>query len=105
MNGAARANGATGAVGRTHHSHATIHLHPEDASLVRSYYGEQLAHAGNRIQEDRSMGRGGCSIEAGGSQIDESLATRWQRVVATLGSNSAWLAQDVPPEVDKKQDT
>lgn len=83
------------ALTQTHHPHATIHLHPEDASLVRTYFGEQLAHAGNRIQEDKRLQRGGCTIEAGGSQIDARLATRWQRVVATLGSNAEWLVADV----------
>ena len=82
------------ALAQTHHPHATIHLHPEDASLVRSYYGDQLAHAGHRIQEDRRLERGGCKIEAGGSQIDASLATRWQRIVASLGSNADWLTTD-----------
>ncbi|MFA7269795.1 MAG: flagellar assembly protein FliH [Sterolibacterium sp.] len=80
------------ALRQMHHPHATIHLHPEDASLVRSYFGDQLAHAGQRIQEDRRLERGGCTIEAGGSQIDASLATRWRRVVETLGSNAEWLS-------------
>ncbi|MFA7281213.1 MAG: flagellar assembly protein FliH [Sterolibacterium sp.] len=84
----------------THHPHATIHLHPEDASLVRTYFGEQLAHAGHRIQEDKRLQRGGCTIEAGGSQIDARLATRWQRVVATLGSNADWLVADVDAASD-----
>lgn len=92
------------ALAQMHHPHATIHLHPEDASLVRSYYGDQLAHAGHRIQEDRSMGRGSCTVEAGGSQIDASLATRWQRIVAGLGSNSEWLVQDAPPDAALNQD-
>jgi flagellar assembly protein FliH len=85
----------------THHPHATIHLHPEDASLVRTYFGEQLAHAGHRIQEDKRLQRGGCTIEAGGSQIDARLATRWQRVVATLGSNADWLVADVAAASDE----
>jgi flagellar assembly protein FliH len=73
------------------HQHANIILHPEDASLVRTYLGEQLAHAGQRILEDPRIERGGCLIEAAGSQIDASLATRWRRVVENLGSNAEWL--------------
>ena len=84
------------ALAQMHHPHATIHLHPEDASLVRSYFGDQLAHAGHRVQEDRRLERGGCTIEAGGSQIDATMETRWRRVIATLGSNSEWLS---PPEL------
>lgn len=88
------------ALAQSHHGHATIHLHPEDASLVRSYFGEQLAHAGHRIQEDRRLERGGCTIEAGGSQIDARLAMRWQRVVATLGSNAEWLVTNATAAAD-----
>lgn len=79
------------ALSQMQHPHATIHLHPEDASLVRSYLGDQLAHAGHRIHEDRRLQRGGCLIEAGGSQLDASLATRWRRIVESLGCNAEWL--------------
>ncbi len=76
------------------HPHATIHLNPEDASMVRSYLGEQLAHAGHRIHEDSSLERGGCTIEANGSLLDASLATRWRRTVENLGSNAEWLESE-----------
>ncbi|MEK7738387.1 MAG: flagellar assembly protein FliH [Pseudomonadota bacterium] len=79
------------ALSQMQHPHATIHLHPEDASLVRSYLGDQLAHAGHRMHEDRRVERGGCLIESGGSQLDASLATRWRRTVESLGSNAEWL--------------
>lgn len=72
--------------------HATIYLHPEDASLVRLRAGEQLAHAGHRIHEDPKLARGGAIIEAGGSHIDASLAVRWARVVEGLGQQAPWLA-------------
>ncbi|MFA6311260.1 MAG: flagellar assembly protein FliH [Sterolibacterium sp.] len=73
------------------HVHVTVHLHPEDASLVRSYLGDQLSHAGHRIQEDRQLARGDCLLESGGSLLDATLATRWRRTVENLGSNAAWL--------------
>lgn len=92
------------ALAQMHYPHATIHLHPEDASLVRSYFGDQLAHAGHRIQEDRRLERGGCTIEAGGSQIDASLITRWRRIIASLGSNAEWLVPDMLPEVIENHD-
>ena len=71
--------------------HAVIHLHPEDASLVRLRAGDQLAHAGHRIHEDPKLKRGDVIIEAGGSQIDASLATRWRRVVEALGQRAPWI--------------
>lgn len=71
--------------------HATIHLNPEDASLIRSYMGDQLTHAGHRIHEDQRLERGGCTVEANSSQVDATLPTRWRRTVEGLGSNVEWL--------------
>lgn len=76
------------------HQHAAIYLHPEDASLVRSYLGEQLTHAGHRIHEDDQLKRGDCKLEASGGHLDASVATRWQRVLDGLGMESAW--QETP---------
>lgn len=73
------------------HVHVTIHLHPEDASLVRSYLGDQLSHAGHRIHEDRRLARGDCLLESGGSLLDATMATRWRRTVENLGSNAEWI--------------
>jgi len=78
------------------HHHTSIYLHPEDASLVRRYVGDQLAHAGHRILEDALLTRGGCRVEASGSQIDATLETRWRRVMEVLGRRSSWL--DPSPE-------
>lgn len=72
------------------HQHAAIYLNPEDASLVRSYLGDQLTHAGHRILEDIKLARGDCIIEAGGSHLDASVATRWRRVLESLGLDDAW---------------
>lgn len=72
--------------------HAAIHVHPEDAALVRTYIGEQLDHAGQRLVEDGQIARGGCRIEAAGSQIDATLETRWRRVIESLGKADHWIA-------------
>jgi flagellar assembly protein FliH len=80
------------------HQHVAIYLHPEDASLLRSYMGDQLAHAGHRIHEDFKLARGDCVLEAGGSQVDASVAMRWRRVLENLGIASAWQPDAVPPE-------
>lgn len=71
--------------------HAAIHLHPEDASLARLRAGDQLAHAGHRILEDPLLKRGDVIVEAGGSHLDASLATRWRRIVESLGHNAPWI--------------
>ena len=76
------------------HQHATIFLHPDDASLVRSYAGDALTHAGHRLLEDARLSPGDCILESGSSQSDATLATRWRRVIETLGMSSAWQPKD-----------
>jgi len=78
------------ALGHLPHQHAAIYLHPDDASLLRSYMGDQLTHAGHRIHEDFKLARGDCVIEAGGTQVDATVAMRWQRVLENLGIASTW---------------
>lgn len=74
--------------------HATVHLHPEDAALVREHSDEQLIRAGHRVLDDPHLERGDVVIEAGGTNLDARLATRWQRVIAALDQNTSWLAED-----------
>jgi flagellar assembly protein FliH len=76
------------------HLHSAIFLNPEDASLARSYLGDQLTHAGHRIHEDPKLARGDCVLEAGGSHIDATVATRWRRTLEGLGLGDAWQARD-----------
>lgn len=71
--------------------HAHLILHPADAELVRSKMGEQLDHTGWKILEDAQMERGGCRVETAHSQIDASMATRWKRVVSSIGQDTSWL--------------
>lgn len=72
-------------------NHAMIHLHPDDAALVREHLGEQLAHVGNRIIEDERVSPGGCRVEASGSQIDATVQTRWRRILENLSrSETDW---------------
>lgn len=70
---------------------AVIFVHPNDAALVREILGEQMSHAGHRLLEDAALERGGCRVEAAGTQIDATLETRWKRVVESLGARSDWL--------------
>jgi flagellar assembly protein FliH len=77
------------------HQHAAIYLHPEDASLVRSYLGDQLAHLGHRIFEEATLARGGLRMEAGGSHLDAGVETRWQRVIEGMGAAADWI--EPPP--------
>lgn len=78
------------------HQHAAIHLHPEDAALVRAYLGDQLAHLGHRILEDAATARGGLRLEAGGSHLDAGVQTRWRRVLEGMGAPAGWVEPAQP---------
>lgn len=78
------------------HQHAAIYLNPEDAALLRSLLGDHLTHGGHRLHEDPSLARGDCILEAGGTQVDATVAMRWRRVLEGLGIVSAWQP-DTPP--------
>jgi len=71
------------------HQHAVLYLNPADAALVREQLGDVLSHAGHRINEDINLQRGDCLLDTGNTRVDATLASRWQRVVATLGGSLA----------------
>jgi flagellar assembly protein FliH len=67
-----------------------VHLHPEDAAVVRA----QLATPSNdrawSIVEDPSLTRGGCLIRTDTSQVDARLESRLNAIVsAALGDERA----------------
>lgn len=72
---------------------AHLVMHPDDAALVRSKMGEQLAHSGWKIFEDARIQRGGLRVETTNSQIDATLATRWQHITKALGAEHSWLQE------------
>lgn len=84
------------AIGTLPHFNQGAHLvlHPDDAALVRARMGEQLSHSGWKIFEDARVERGGARIETANSQIDASLETRWNRVVAALGQDTSWMIKE-----------
>jgi flagellar assembly protein FliH len=64
--------------------HVRVHLHPEDAALVRSALslGEGERHW--QIVEDPVLTRGGCRVYAEASQIDASVESRLAAVIAKM---------------------
>ncbi len=66
-------------------NNAMIHIHPDDAILVREYLSDHLAHLGHRLVDDEGITRGGCRLEATGSELDATVETRWKRIMANLG--------------------
>jgi len=75
-----------------HHGHIVLRLNPGDAAHVRSLLGEEFAQTGTQILEDNAITPGGCLLEAGASEIDATIETRWKRVLEAIGTEPReWL--------------
>ena len=74
-----------------HHGHPALFVSPDDAALIRTHLGDQLAHNNWRIIEDARLEAGGCRAEIGASEVDATLATRWRRVIEAIGVSQDWL--------------
>lgn len=61
-----------------------VHLHPEDAAVVRERLAEPATERAWRIVEDPVMTRGGCRVTTEHAQIDARLETRINEVIATI---------------------
>lgn len=72
------------------HGPVQLWLHPEDAALVGTRLGDALTENKWRIMSDAGITRGGCRAQSAYGDIDATLQTRWQQVVATLGSTAPW---------------
>jgi flagellar assembly protein FliH len=71
---------------------AQIQLNPADVELVRAHFGEELRINSWQIVEDHRIQPGGCRLASPHGEVDATLATRWKRVIATLGRDNAWIA-------------
>ena len=72
-------------------NHPRLFLHPDDAALINAHLSDQMEQDNWQIREDPQIARGGCRIEAGGSEINATLETRWHRALAAIGQNSDWF--------------
>lgn len=77
-----------------HSQHPHLHLHPEDAALVRTHMQAEIALGAWRIVEDQRIERGGCRIETTAAEIDATIGNRWQRLASALGKDLSWLDED-----------
>ncbi len=63
-----------------------IHLHPEDAALVRERLVEPATSRAWTLVEDPVITRGGCRVSSENSSIDAQVETRLgAAIAATLG--------------------
>lgn len=61
-----------------------IHLHPEDAALVRSAIAGAESASEWKIVEDPALGRGDCKVVTDTSQVDATVERRIAAVAAAL---------------------
>jgi flagellar assembly protein FliH len=67
-----------------------VHLHPEDAAIVRERLTEPVNERAWKLVEDPTMSRGGCVVRTENSQIDARLENRISAVIANaLGDERA----------------
>jgi flagellar assembly protein FliH len=78
-----------------------VHLHPEDAELVRSRLAIASGEVAWSIVEDPMLARGGCRVTSETSNIDAQLEQRLGAAIATvLGDergHSGPASPDPPP--------
>lgn len=74
-----------------HSQHPHLHLHPQDAALVRTHLQNELSSGGWKVIEDQRIARGGCRIETAAVEIDATLPARWQQLGQALGQDVSWL--------------
>ena len=61
-----------------------LHMHPEDAALVRAALSLTDGEHAWRIIEDGLQGRGGCQLVTDTSRIDAGVETRLAAIIATV---------------------
>lgn len=61
-----------------------IHLHPEDAAIVREHLAPTESERAWGVVEDPVMSRGGCQVTSATSRIDARLETRLGAVLSEL---------------------
>jgi flagellar assembly protein FliH len=75
------------------HVQGEIHVlvNPEDASIVEPHLQATAGARAWALKTDATIARGGCRILTSGSEIDATIAHRWQRITAALGTNQGWV--------------
>ncbi|MDR0777726.1 MAG: flagellar assembly protein FliH [Azonexus sp.] len=68
------------------HGEMTLRLNPADATNLYQELTDALSQSSVQIVEDESISIGGCLLQAGTSEIDARIETRWKRVLETIGA-------------------
>jgi len=68
-----------------------LRLDPADVALVRSVIPADHPGPPLSIIPDPKVGAGGCVVETDQASVDATVASRWRRLLATLGRTDDWL--------------
>lgn len=75
-----------------------LHMHPEDAALVREMLALNDSERGWQIVEDPVLSRGGCKVSSDTSQIDASVERRLHTVIANVLGGQRETDNELAPE-------
>ena len=73
---------------------AVVRLNPVDADVLAGTVREDFGGLALTLIPDASVTQGGCLVECAGAVVDGTVERRWQRVVASLGLESRWEADN-----------
>jgi flagellar assembly protein FliH len=65
-------------------SRISVHLHPQDAELIRSALASESFERAWRVVEDPTLDRGGVRLETDTSSVDATVETRLNALLARL---------------------
>jgi len=75
-------------------SRVTLHLHPDDAALVKDALHPELPERPWRVVEDLTLSRGGVRLETDTSRVDATVETRLNALIARLLGDERGTAGD-----------
>jgi flagellar assembly protein FliH len=76
--------------------HIVVRLHPDDHAMVSAGLSDLLTARHARLSADTQIERGGCVVSSDIGVVDAGVATRWQRMMATMGMQHDWPVEDAP---------
>ena len=76
-------------------SHPRVHLSPQDLDHLRGDLEADGMLKGCRFVPDASVRRGGCRVETPTCDVDATLQSRWQRVLAAVGIDPRRAPRDI----------
>lgn len=80
-----------------------VHLHPEDAAIVRERLKEPANERAWTIVEDPTQTRGGCVVRTENSQIDARFESRVSTVIASALGDERAYDRSAAPQDDEQQ--